>query len=90
MLSVSLKCLVIGHSYEGLDCYTLVTGLGSSAVVYITVYLTGILSECDKAVQVNGWGCANRRVPVYERWIGSWLNSEKLVVQRLAKCHLDV
>lgn len=62
MLLVFLKCLVIGHSYEELDCYILVTVLGSSAVVKVTMHLTDFLSECDIDVQVNGWGCAYQRM----------------------------
>lgn len=55
MLLVFLECVVIGHSYEGLDCYILATSLGSSAVVKVPLHLTGVLSECDRTVQVNSW-----------------------------------
>lgn len=80
MLLVFLKCLVISHSFEGLDCYILVTGLEPAAIVKVTIHLRCFFSEYGRAVQVNGQGCANRRIPIYESWIGYRLS------QRLGKC----
>ena len=76
MLLVFLEYLVIDHSYERLDHYILVSGLESSPVVKVTIHPTGFLSECDRAMQVNGWECANRRIAIYEAWIGNKLQSE--------------
>lgn len=71
MLLVFLECVVIGYSYEELECYILATSLGSSAVVKVPIHLTGFLSECDRTVQV-----CQQEYPIYEAWIGNRLQLE--------------
>ena len=87
MLLIFPKCLVTSHSYEGLG-YILVTWLESSAVVNHYSpdrFSPGMWQSC-----VGEWlGCANRRVPFYEAWMGNRWQSEVGKVSYWVYCGLE-